>query len=406
MPAAPSGRGIIALMLGLSAMSYFDRTVLSVAAPSIIREFRISETAMGTVFSAYLLSYTVFMTPGGALADRFGPRVVLGIATFGAALTTMILSAPDGLAALIGAVPAFFGARLLFGVFTAPLYPSCARMVSNWFPPDRHARLQALIISGAGAGAALSPFTFSRLVSRYGWRNGFAIAGVATAILALVWYRFARDKAPASGTPPREQAPRIALRQLLSDRSLLLLTLSYFCLNYFEYIFFYWMYYYFGEIRRMSAAETATYTTLMFVAMTLGIAGGGWLSDRLAPRLGLSRARRIVTVASMLSSAVLLYLGASATAVIPTVTFLCLALGVACLAEGPFWASAMDAAPGKEGAAGGILNCGGNLGGVLAPILTPMIAAQLGWTAGLWAGSVVVVLGTAVWFYIRPRSTA
>jgi MFS family permease len=406
MPAAPSGRGIIALMLALSAMSYFDRTVLSVAAPSIIREFRISPTAMGTVFSAYLLSYTVFMTPGGALADRFGPRVVLGIATLGAALTTMILSAPDRLAALIGAVPAFFGARLLFGVFTAPLYPSCARMVSNWFPQDRHARLQALIISGAGAGAALSPFTFSRLVSRYGWRNGFAIAGAATAILALVWYRFARDKAPASVTPPREQAPRVPLRQLLSDRSLLLLTLSYFCLNYFEYIFFYWMYYYFDEIRRMSAAETATYTTLMFVAMTLGIAGGGWLSDRLAPHLGLSRARRIVTVASMLSSAVLLYLGASTAAVIPTVTFLCLALGVACLAEGPFWASAMEVAPGKEGAAGGILNCGGNLGGVLAPILTPIIAARFGWTAGLWVGSAVVVLGTAVWFYIRRRSTA
>ena len=29
-------------MLGLSAMSYFDRTVLSIAAPSIMREFGIS----------------------------------------------------------------------------------------------------------------------------------------------------------------------------------------------------------------------------------------------------------------------------------------------------------------------------------------------------------------------------
>src|SRR5262245_313772 len=151
---------IIGLMLALSAMSYFDRTVLSIAAPAIIREFGISETAMGTVFSAFLVSYTALMTPGGALADRFGPRLVLGIATLGAAVTTGILAAPDPAAALIGIIPALFCARLLFGVFTAPLYPSCARMVSNWFPCGEHARVQALIISGAGAGAALSPFTF------------------------------------------------------------------------------------------------------------------------------------------------------------------------------------------------------------------------------------------------------
>src|SRR5262249_35054386 len=112
---------IIGLMLALSAMSYFDRTVLSIAAPALIRGFGISETAMGTVFSAFLVSYTALMTPGGALADRFGPRLVLSIGTLGAAVTTGILAAPDPAAALIGIVPAFFCARLLFGAFTAPL---------------------------------------------------------------------------------------------------------------------------------------------------------------------------------------------------------------------------------------------------------------------------------------------
>src|SRR4029453_11839748 len=100
-------------MLALSAMSYFDRTVLSIGAPSIMREFGISETAMGTLFSAFLVSYTILMTPGGALADRFGPRRVLGVATLGAAVTTGILAVPDPAAALIGIVPAFFCGRLL-----------------------------------------------------------------------------------------------------------------------------------------------------------------------------------------------------------------------------------------------------------------------------------------------------
>jgi MFS family permease len=400
----PRPNRIIALMLGLSAMSYFDRTVLSIAAPSIMREFGISETAMGTLFSAFLVSYTILMTPGGALADRFGPRRVLGVATLGAAVTTGILAVPDPAAALIGIVPTFFCARLLFGAFTAPIYPSCARMVSNWVPPEQHARVQALILSGAGAGGALTPYTFSRLVSWLGWRAGFGVAGLATAILAVVWYWTARDR-PAGGTArERKGAPvRVPLRRLLTDRNLALLTVSYFCLNYFEYIFFYWMYYYFGEIRHMSPSESAIYTTVMFVTMALGIVGGGWISDWLARPLGLSRARRLLAVGAMVLSAVLLYLGATSTAVIPTVTFLSLALGVACIAEGPFWAAAMGAGEGKEGSAGGILNCGGNLGGMLAPVLTPIVAARLGWTWGLYVGSAMVLLGVTAWVFIADR---
>ena len=287
-------------MLALSAMSYFDRTVLSIAAPAIMREFGISETAMGTLFSAFLVSYTALMTPGGALADRFGPRRVLGLATLGAAVTTGILAVPDPAAALIGIVPAFFCARLLFGAFTAPIYPSCARMVSNWVPPEQHARVQALILSGAGAGGALTPYTFSRLVDWLGWRAGFGVAGLATAILAVVWYWMARDR-PAGGTArERKGAPVvIPLRRLLTDRNLALLTVGYFCLNYFEYIFFYWMYYYFAEIRHVSPSESVIYTTVMFVTMSLGIVGGGWISDWLARPLGLSRARRLLAVGAM-----------------------------------------------------------------------------------------------------------
>ena len=45
-------------------------------------------------------------------------------------------------------------------------------------------------------------------------------------------------------------------------------------------LFFYWMYYYFGQIRHLGASESAAYTTVLFVSMTLGLAGGGWISDR------------------------------------------------------------------------------------------------------------------------------
>jgi ACS family glucarate transporter-like MFS transporter len=77
--------GAVALMFGLSTMSYFDRTIMSIAGPEIMKDFGISETGMGAVYSAFLISYAICMAPGGRLADRFGPRKVLFFGGMGAA---------------------------------------------------------------------------------------------------------------------------------------------------------------------------------------------------------------------------------------------------------------------------------------------------------------------------------
>ena len=65
-------RNIVALMVLLSVMSYFDRTIMSIAGPGMIHDFGLSETQMGSVYSAFLLGYALMMIPGGRLADRWG----------------------------------------------------------------------------------------------------------------------------------------------------------------------------------------------------------------------------------------------------------------------------------------------------------------------------------------------
>ena len=56
---------IIALLFGFSMISYFDRTIMSIAGPEMIRDFGISPTAMGSVYSAFVLGYALLMIPGG-----------------------------------------------------------------------------------------------------------------------------------------------------------------------------------------------------------------------------------------------------------------------------------------------------------------------------------------------------
>ena len=61
----------------LSAVAYLDRVNISIAGSSIAAEYHLSNVQLGWIFSAFLVGYALFQTPGGWLADRLGPRRIL-----------------------------------------------------------------------------------------------------------------------------------------------------------------------------------------------------------------------------------------------------------------------------------------------------------------------------------------
>ena len=398
------------LMLAFSVMSYFNRTIMSISGPEIIKEFSLSETQMGSVYSAFILSYALLMIPGGHLADRFGPRIVIAFMGLGSALFTGLtaVAGHPGLGTWIGVVPSFLLVRLAMGASTAPLYPSCARMNANWFPVSRRARVWGVIAAGAGIGGAVSPLLFSAMINRFGWRLSFWISAGVTALLSLVWLQKVGDR-PTNSTDALTQEPTVLAAQRLNplkswwkDRNLLLLTAGYFTVGYFEYIFFFWIYYYFGEIRKMGRNETAIYTTILFLMWTVMTPLGGYVSDRLVERYGTKFGRRVVPIVCLTVSAFLLCVGVNMSQPFGVAACLSLALGFASASDGPFWATAIDLGRKNVGACSGIMNTGGNVGGFLAPILTPLIAGYAGWSWGLYFGAGVVLIGVIVWFLIDP----
>lgn len=414
--------GIVTLMVAISVMSYFDRTIMSIAGPGIIKEFGLSETEMGSVYSAFILSYALLMIPGGWLSDRLGPWRVLTGMGFGAALFTALtaLGGKPGLGAALGVVPSFLIIRLGLGVSTAPLYPACGRMTANWYEVSRRARIWGLVASGAGVGSATSPILFSWMIGRYGWRFSFCLAALATAALAAFWFWYARDhpaEHPALRNLEDKSLPRASISKLaaglhrppwgrlLTDRNLLLLTIGYFTVAYFEYIFFFWIYYYFGEIRHLGKTQTAIYTSATFVAWMIMTPLGGWVSDRLAERLGRKAGRRMLPIVCLSASAILLVIGINLASPLAVAAVLALSFGLASSTDGPFWACAIDVGGKYVGAAGGTLNTGGNLGGFFAPVVTPFIASYFGWSCGLYVASAMMAAGAMLWFAIDPTKT-
>ncbi len=417
---------IVALLATFSFMTYFNRVSISVVSTDIIKQFGITETEMGWIMSSLLLTYTIFMTPGGWLSDQWGPRAALMLMGFGSAAFTA-LTALAGHPALIAALilPSFMLVRGLMGVFTAPIFPASGRMISNWIPLRKQASANSLVNCAAPLGAACVQAVFPILVVYFeSWRWAFVAAAVVTAGFTAWWMWYANDdprrhvatnEAEVRFIASHTVSPDVATRSrrptqwraLLRNRSLLLLTLSYTALGYLEYIFFYWTTHYFREIRHLSREEAALAATLPNLAMMLFTPIGGWISDRLVQSFGYRRGRCIVPIAGMILSASSLMVAANTASIGLMLCSFTLAQGFAGATEGPFWATAFQLGRRDGGTAGGLVNTGGNAGGFLAPIVTPWVSGIFGsWRWGLNLGAIVCLAGVAAWFFIDPEESS
>jgi MFS family permease len=411
---------VLALLFATIALAHFNRISMSVAGnEQILKKVDgITETQLGWVYSAYLIIYTFAMTPGGWLIDRWGPRRSLMLLGFGSA----------GFVALTGAVGlawssagmlvlGLFAVRGCLGVVSAPLHPSGARVVSFWFPKHTWAGINGITTAAACIGIASTYFLFGELMDVLGWPAAFMVAGGITAILALTWSAFVTDHpGQHPGVNPAERAlieegqsaaplptdEATGLWDLLGNRSLILLTLSYSAVNYFEYLFFYWMEHYFNESLKLPTERSRLYSTICILAMGVGMFLGGGVADRLHRRYR-RHGRRIVPVVGMTLSALLLGLGLVSTEPVWIVIWFALALAAIGATEGPAWTTAVELG-GRHGGgtAAAICNTGGNAGGLLAPILTPVLALQFDWKIAVAAGGFYCLLGAVLWAWIHP----
>src|ERR1700674_3923922 len=74
---------IFFLMLMLTSINYIDRASLSVAMPLIGKEFALDPAMQGLILSSFFWTYAFMQVPGGVLADRYKPRIVITLSTVG-----------------------------------------------------------------------------------------------------------------------------------------------------------------------------------------------------------------------------------------------------------------------------------------------------------------------------------
>jgi MFS family permease len=408
-PANRSPWLILALLMALCFTNHFNRASMASAGDErLMAQFKITPESMGWVYSAYLIVYTLCMVPGGMFIDRFGPRAALMLMGFGTAFFCAITGVVGwGVASASQVWLTLLVVRSCMGLFTTPLHPGCARAAANWFPVQQRVFANGLITGAALLAYAVVHPVFGGLIDLVDWQQAFVITGACTALLTLVWAILATDflRQEVASPPDAVEEAHSADRSgsLLFNRNIILLTVSYAAVGYFQYLFFYWMHYYFDRILHLGKTESRFYAGLPTLAMAVAMPLGGWLSDVAQRKLDYTRGRTLLPRASMVISAGLLMLGIFAKETFWIVLWFTLSLGVLGLCEGSFWTTAVEIGGKRGGTTAAIMNTGGNGIGLLAPIITPWISAKVGWTWGIGLGAVIGFLGAACWWGIVPR---
>jgi len=410
---------ILALLMAVCFISHLNRLAMSVAGTErIIPDFNITPEKMGWVYTAFLACYTTGMILGGWCIDRFGPRVMLLAMGFGSALFGALTGGLGyGLVGTTNFLAGLMVVRGLMGLFTTPLHPACARAVSSWTPAKQVSWANGLVTFAAVLGMASTWPLFGSLMDWLGWPGAFLVVAGALFALTALWGIVGRDRVEQH--PSANEAERMLVREPegalpsvtnpahgpappLLSRSLVLLALSYAAVGYFQYLFFYWIEYYFKDVMHLPIAQSRNNTTLLVLALGVGMPVGGWLADRTQRRHPGRVGWVLVPGIAMVLSAGFLFLGVLTREPFWIVTFFALAMFALGASESTFWQVAVRLGGSRGGTAAAIINTGGNGVGLLAPLLTPVISAAVGWQWGIAIGGIVGLLGALCWCGIDP----
>jgi EmrB/QacA subfamily drug resistance transporter len=176
---------VLAAMIFAVAMMFIDQTIVSIAAPNIQRELRLTSTGIQWAVNAYLLALAAFFAYGGRLADTLGHRrmVTIGILIFAGASLFCGLTPKGSIAQ--GWLVAF---RAVQGFGGALMFPAALAIVVQTFQLRERGKALALFFGIAGGLTAVGP-SLGGVLTQWTWRAIFwvnlPVAAIALVLTAL-----------------------------------------------------------------------------------------------------------------------------------------------------------------------------------------------------------------------------
>ena len=174
-------------------------------------QLHLSATQLGTLFSAFFVTYVLGMVPGGWLADRYGAKLVLGAGAAICSTATLLTGFASGFISLLLL-------RLLLGLGETAAFPSTSKLIATSIPNAHIGLANGAIGFAYLVGPAVGTFAGGLLMARLGWRPVFAIFGMLSLLWLLPWSRVVVAEPSSRADATADESPMF--REILHQRSL------------------------------------------------------------------------------------------------------------------------------------------------------------------------------------------
>ena len=261
----------------------FHRVSTSVVAPDLIVSFQTNATALGLMSSMYFYAYALEQPLVGYLADRLGPRRVVGFWSLVATLGCLLFGlAPSITWAAIG--------RGLIGFGVGGVYVPALKAFSQWFRQKEFTTMTGLLMAIGNTGAIVATTPLALSSKAFGWRMSFFLIAAITLSLALVVLLFTRDYDSAdrnnknhAGKPAEKSAtPRKQIRFILTSIKFWVLFVIFFGIyGIFVTLQGLWATPYLMSVLHADRLPASQLNMILPVGFIVGAPLFGWIADRL-----------------------------------------------------------------------------------------------------------------------------
>jgi MFS family permease len=388
---------LLTLLVVSIFINYIDRSNLSLAAPLLEAELKLTPSQLGSLLASFFWTYALLQLFGiaGWLADRYPVGIVFAVGF-------IIWSGATAASGMVTGFAALFAMRLLLGAGESLAYPCYSKILASEFPQHHRGLANALLDAGSKLGPALGTLLGGLLIAQLGWRWFFIVLGVGGLFWLIPWFIWMpKGRGPTAVAP--EDIP--SLGAMLAQRSAWGTFAGHFCGNYFWFFLLTWLPMYLVRERGFSLEGMATVGAVAYGAIATATVIAGWISDRrIAAGISPTRVRKAIVVGGLGCSTIIL-----PVAVIQDRTISIGLLLLACVAFGTYtsnhWAITQTlAGPLAAGRWTSVQNGVGNLSGIAAPWLTGVVVERTGtfYLAFLIAAAIALV-GAVMWGLVVGR---
>jgi len=393
----PGLRWYIAVLLFLSTViCYVDRLTISILAPVIKADLKLSNVEYAAITSWFLISYTIFQSVFGGIYDRYGTKKVFSFSIVFWSVSAALHAAAKG---FMG----FAAFRFLLGIGESGNWPGSIKTIAEWFPAKQRAFGLSIVNTGAALGSVVAPPLIVWLQIGFGWKTTFLVTGSLGFLWLILWIILYNDPLihtylskeekdfitgdSVSASTAQGKVPAKNWRELAGMKQVWGIILARFFGDPIWWLYLIWLPSYLYDVRGFSMKEIGMFAWFPFLASGVGSLTGGWLSGFLISRgntVNFSRKTAILFPTLLMPLGILSIYAASAIQALVLISLVLFGF--------QFWVNnvqtlASDFFSSSEvGRVTGMAQSGAGLGAILFTML-------IGWIVDHFSYSPVIIIG-------------